>query len=279
MSARALLRHYPFLTPRASLLERLPAVPAGLRGFAARHGRIVGYHPGRDHVCASLYWFGDFDPWVDRTLARLARPGEVALDVGANIGATALALKRALGAPGTLVAFEPHPRNARLLRDNVAANRLSGVWIEELGLSDAEGTLELEEPAGQPGMARVREGAGAALRVRMRTLDAWLADARLPHRIAVCKIDVEGHEERAFAGMRDTLRAGRIEAFVLERHRPAADDPVLGLLAQAGYDLLRIEKSPLAVHYVELGAPPRARPTSDYVAVLRGGNARARLVN
>ena len=33
---------------------------------------------------------GDFDPWVVNTIRRLAKPGSVGLDIGANIGAVAL---------------------------------------------------------------------------------------------------------------------------------------------------------------------------------------------
>src|SRR5947207_4362897 len=133
---RRVFNLYPFMTPRASILRRLPPVPQALDAFRARNGIISGYHAGREHVSSSLYWFGDFDPWVDRTLRRLARPGEVALDIGANIGATSLVLARAVGPRGRVVAFEPHPANVVLLRANLSANTLSMVDVHELALSD-----------------------------------------------------------------------------------------------------------------------------------------------
>lgn len=102
-----------------------------------------------------MYWFGDFDPWVDRTLRRLTLPGEVALDIGANIGATSLVLARAVGPSGKVVAFEPHPQTAILLRANLAANRLAMVGVQELALSDTEDSFLLHETPGQPGMARL----------------------------------------------------------------------------------------------------------------------------
>ena len=44
------------------------------------------------------------------------------VDVGANIGTTTLAAADAVGADGTVIAFEPHPRTFRDLADNVALN-------------------------------------------------------------------------------------------------------------------------------------------------------------
>jgi FkbM family methyltransferase len=264
-----LLHFYPFLTPRASLLLRLPTVPPGLASFPARHGTIAGYHPGRDHICASLYWFGDFDPWVDRTLRRLVRAGESALDIGANVGATALVLARAAGPSGKVFAFEPHPENAYYLRANLSASRLACVDVQELAVSSAAGRLYLGVPAGQPGMASLgAERRAGSFAVRTVRLDDWLELHPELGPIAACKIDVEGHEPSVFSGMEKALASGRIAAFLFERH--AADgtkDPILRLLAEHDYKIYRIEKSPLKVHYVDPRGPSRARPTSDYVAV------------
>ena len=156
-----LTRRYRLMTPRASILRRLPPVPEGQTAFRARYGTIVGYYPGRDYISASLYWFGDFDPWVDETLRRLAQPGDVAFDIGANIGSTSLVLARAVGPRWRVIAFEPHPVNARLLRSNLLANALSTVEVQEVALSDSEGSFSLAEPPGQPGMSSLCSGAEA----------------------------------------------------------------------------------------------------------------------
>jgi FkbM family methyltransferase len=268
------------MTPRASILRLLPPVPQGSGAFRARHGIISGYYAGRDHVSASLYWFGDFDPWVDRTLRRLARPGDVVLDIGANIGATSLVLARAVGPSGKVFAFEPHPQTAVLLRANLAANGLAMVDVQELALSDTEGSFSLQEPPGQPGMARLgAKPVSGKPAVSTLRLDGWLADRPKLGRIAVCKIDVEGHEPRVLDGMVQTLAAGRIAAIVFERHLPqyAPDDPVFARLTRCGYRIFRIEKSPLKVHYVDPVKGPKARVTSDFVACHSRSDAQRRL--
>jgi FkbM family methyltransferase len=275
-----LTTRYRLMTPRASILRRLPPVPEGQTAFRSRNGMIVGYYAGRDYISGNLYWFGDFDPWVDATLRRLARPGDIALDIGANIGSTSLVLAHAVGPRGRVIAFEPHPGNARFLRSNLSANALSTVEVQEVALSNSEGSLFLTEPSGQPGMSRLDSGAGErSIPVPTQRLDDWLESRPELGSIAICKIDVEGHEPEVFAGMPNTLAAGRIASFVFERHlpAPAPDDPLLDLLADSGYQVYRIEKSPLKVRYVDPKNPPEARPTSDYVAVHAKGDARARL--
>src|SRR5262249_37240789 len=148
----ALIRQYPFQTPRASLLRRLPDVPA-TGSFTARGGvRYTAYPPGGDHVVKSLYWFGDFDPWVGRTLARLVSPGEIVCDVGASIGDTALPLAAHVGPTGHVYAFEPFPAARECLMANIRANGCANVTVIEHALSDASGEVGLDIPIDQPGM-------------------------------------------------------------------------------------------------------------------------------
>ena len=127
---RQITRHYPLNRPRRRLIEMLPSVATDNGEFSIKSGlRLRAYPGGEDHICKQAYWFGDFDPWVDRTLARLARPGDTAIDVGANIGTTTLCLARSVGAAGRVIAFEPLPSNSAMLRSNIEANKFQQVEV------------------------------------------------------------------------------------------------------------------------------------------------------
>lgn len=277
---RLATNRYPFQTPRARLLRILPDVPATYGEFRARHGETFdAYWPGRDEVCSSLFWFGDFDPWVGATLRRLARPGGLALDIGANIGATALPLARAVGPQGKVVCFEPAPANVGMLSANIAANGAHHIEIVTAALSSSEGSVRLSLPAGHAGMARITDADEGEL-VTCTTLDSWAAARGEPF-VSVCKIDVEGHEAEVFGGMRRTLAAGRIAGIVFERHiRPEgySSDTVLRTLSDANYTVFGIRKGPRRVFYSPLTDPSGGRPTSDFAAVLRGSDAERRLL-
>src|SRR3954447_8262154 len=77
----------------------------------------------------------------EATLFRaLIRPGATVLDIGAHVGYYTLLSARAAGRRGRVIAFEPHPANAGLLRVNVQRNRLGKAGAHcggrRMGISD-----------------------------------------------------------------------------------------------------------------------------------------------
>ncbi|MCL9998120.1 MAG: FkbM family methyltransferase [Erythrobacter sp.] len=137
-------------------------------------------------------------------LPQLIRPGERALDIGANYGTYALTLAR-LGARVDL--FEPNPAIAAVLA--AWAKGRSGVTVHALALSDREGTAELVIP-GEGGVehdssAALAGGAvaqGRRVSVPLAPLDSMgITDA------ALIKIDVEGHEAAVLRGAAATIAA------------------------------------------------------------------------
>jgi FkbM family methyltransferase len=265
---RAVTSSYPLNTPRASILRLLPKIPENFGEFAAKNGiRYKRYSVGADEVCRSLFWFGDFDPWVNLALKKFSRLGSVAIDIGANIGATALVLAKAVGPTGRVICFEPMPQNLDCLRENIVINGFTWIQIEPIALSAVAGNLSMALTTEHPGRARVSTDGNFS--VSATTFDQWFHQ-QPDLDISVCKIDVEGHEHEVFAGMKRTLSKRLIPAFVFERHlsKEAASDPVLQTLASHGYRLMRLEKGLRRVEYTPIGEPQRARPTSDFVAVL-----------
>ena len=62
-------------------------------------------------------------------LLTLLRPGDVFLDIGANVGMATLTGARAVGSSGQVIAFEPNPQVAAVLTESVRRNRLNNVTI------------------------------------------------------------------------------------------------------------------------------------------------------
>jgi len=133
----------PQSLPRPAVVQ--PGVPAGHRpGFSAvaetRMG-IVQYLPDEALIGVSLHWYGEYLQPQLNLLARLLRPGATLLEADAGVGAHALFLGRALGAAGHLMLYEPRPVVQRILRQNLAANRIMNVTLlrRALGQGDAPG--------------------------------------------------------------------------------------------------------------------------------------------
>ena len=283
---RAFTKHYPFQTPRASLFKLLPKIPDNLGTIQAKGGiKYAGYPGGGDdYIVKSLFWFGDFDPWVGAVLQSLVRPGEIVCDIGAYIGDTALPLAHCVGHSGHIYCFEPVPFLQKCIEKNVTANNFDCITSVSLALSDRSGTLKLALPKGKLGDSGiVEEGELNSLEetidVEVTTFDSW-RQANGIAQVAVAKVDVELHELEVLKGMEDALSAHHVGSVVFERHESCnEDDPVFQLLHRYGYKVFRIHKGNVKTEVVELGQAARFRETSDYVAVIENSEFEQRLKN
>jgi len=150
-------------------------------------------------------------------ISRRVRPGMTAIDIGANYGYYTLLLGALVGETGHVIAIEPNPDAAALLRRSLMANDLSGrTTLHEVAAGASDGNeVSLAVPECRPMNARIVYAPAEAgndrvahRRVRQVTVDALAAG--LP-RIDFVKIDAEGAEERVIEGMLTTL----------QRHRPS----------------------------------------------------------
>lgn len=281
---RLLTAYYPFRRSRYRLLMKLlPDVPMNFGAFTAKNQiEYAAYPCGQDHIVKNLFWFGDFEPWVTSIVGGLLQPGEIVCDIGANIGDTALQILPYLGSSGHIYCFEPVPLLQTCLVANLKANHISCITLVPKALSNSAGQLTMMVEAAQPGMSKVAlednsPVAHEQIEVEMTTFDAWVKDNQIPQ-VAVCKVDVEGHELEVFEGMKNSLDAGQIGSIVFERHEHCTiADPVIKLLHHH-YKVFRIYTSFLKTVAVEiLDSRTDLWGTPDYVAVLEGSIFEARL--
>lgn len=164
---------------------------------------------------------------------RLLRPGAVFVDVGAHIGIYSL---WAAEQGASVIAVEPNPPVAAMLRSNLARNRI-GARVYEVAVADAPGVMMmagLEQVPTTPTLALAGIG---DLKVVVTTLDALLGDED----VAGIKVDVEGAELAVLHGASGLL--GRVPVWQLEWNRHADREPVGQLLRDHGYDLMRPDAS------------------------------------
>ena len=136
---------------------------------------------------------------------RVGAEAEVIVDVGSNIGISALYfLTRSEGARAWL--YEPVPRNVERLRENLMG--FEGRWrLDEAAVADREGEETFSiEPTGRYG------GLGSAhaesIDARVRHIDDVLREVlETEGRIDVLKLDTEGVEARTLAAASPELLA------------------------------------------------------------------------
>lgn len=165
----------------------------------------------------AIYLLGAFERGTQRQYSEILKAGDVALDIGANIGAHTLPIARCVGPGGQVHAFEPTAFAFAKLQANIARNPVLGERITagQTLLSDSE---EAAPPAaiasswpldggrgGHPlhgGHEKSTDGAAA------QTLDSYVTRSGL-ERIDFIKLDVDGNECRVLRGGRETLQRFR----------------------------------------------------------------------
>ena len=221
---------------------------------------------------------GTYEPALLRVIDAFVGPGDVCLDVGANVGPLTLAMARRVAPSGRVYAFEPSPENMDRLRRNLARNPALDAIVTPIpvGLGAEAGTLHWVASSLDAGNGRLRRSparADEAVPVEVTTLDAWRAAAR-PAPIAFMKLDVERMELDVLLGAADLLRSDRpVILFETLPDRGVARHiertrRLLDLLRDAGYDLFSIHRRgrrPLVgppVSYETLAVPGGDRPPS-----------------
>jgi FkbM family methyltransferase len=161
----------------------------------------------RETIGRPLCNHGLFEIAVVEALFRLINPGDLVLDIGANIGFMSAAA--AASQAGVVIAFEPHPVLFERLARNVAAwstQRLDmqgRLRAQQVAISDSKGQATLHIPdafAGNQGIASLVDCAPTAsvtsVSVRCVTIGrSWLLDL-LPGQAALGAVDVHGREQR-----------------------------------------------------------------------------------
>jgi FkbM family methyltransferase len=162
----------------------------------------------------SAYWrTGGSEPDIAQTIGAYGcRTGQVCWDIGAHFGLYALAMARAVGPTGKVIAVEPDPYAVRCILRHTKLNGLDSVLtVLPAGASDRTATLELHQPQGpgastshffyadEPWMAAQR-----VLCVPTVALDELVSAKRIPPPDFI-KIDAEGHAGKALAGSRNAI--------------------------------------------------------------------------
>jgi FkbM family methyltransferase len=184
------------------------------------------------------------------------KPGELFLDVGANVGCYTVLASKVCGAK--TIAVEPDLEAGRALRRNIAINEIANcVEVVQAALGAKEGSVMFT--VGQDTMNRVASPENDNVReVPITTLDQILK-RQVP---AIMKIDVEGYEAEVLKGGTNTLMEPNLRAIIIE----CLDDEVHSLLSQAGF--VRAFYEPTEKNFV-----PLPKSASHNYLMVRGGSA------
>lgn len=169
-----------------------------------------------------------YEPDVSLATLRILREGDLAVDVGANVGFFTTLMGTIVGAGGRVVSIEPDPHSLLRLRNNLALNQLETVSVIDVAASDSaeevcfylnsddSGGNALWNPGEFPGNLRSQANP-QMIRMQATTIDAEIErlGSGIPRLI---KIDTEGAEHRVLAGARTLLTDRKVPFIIAELH-------------------------------------------------------------
>lgn len=149
------------------------------------------------------------------------KKGDVVLDIGGNVGKYSQHLKKQYPEVDIL-AFEPNPASFSKLAEQAKA---LGFKAFNFGFSNQEGTATIYDTVEKSGSAHaslyaeviedLHKSTLKPVEITLKKLDDFLEEQKI-ERIALLKIDTEGHELAILNGALNAIRQGKIERIHFE---------------------------------------------------------------
>ncbi len=148
------------------------------------------------------YLTGTYERDLRVALDQLVTPGMRIADVGANVGYYTVRFARSIGPEGSVTAFEPDPVARAYLSRNLALNGCVNVTVVPAAAASTSGEGRFLQAQHERG--RLTLGP-AELQVATTSLDDYFCGIGWPT-VDLVKMDIEGGESDALAGMHELVR-------------------------------------------------------------------------
>ena len=219
-----------------------------------------------DIIQSNLYFFGIWEPDLTSFIERRLAPGDVFLDIGANIGYYTLVAAKLAGPDGKAVAVEVSPTIFALLQENLALNGSpENVRAVNVAAAAERGTLPVYRgPSFNIGITSTVKTLNLTLECEIDAVPvAELLEPDELRRLKLVKIDIEGAEEHVLPSLGEFLAScPEGTEFLIEltplwwKEKKGRIGDVLAAFSSAGYHFYRIQNSyapwrylwPLSVH-------------------------------
>ncbi len=247
--AATLLSRNPALFCRLMLAKLNTARPMPPLPVRRSIGKIVFEYDLADYRGTAPMYFGSYALLVVNAMQRFLQPGDVFLDVGANIGYLSAVGAGLVGPAGQVHAFEPVPAYAERLRRLTKLNPDYRIVANSCAAGETRGicTMYVAREAGQSTLVhsyKAEREILSTIEVPVIRLDSYLEENQIEE-VALIKIDAEGFELPVLKGLHNY--------FEKSRQRPA----IICEIAPRAYPLMGKTASELAAFMAKWGYSAR----------------------
>jgi FkbM family methyltransferase len=198
-----------------------------------------------------IYYWNCWEPNETWVIGQILKPGDVFIDVGANIGYFTLVASHIVGARGKVIAFEPVPPIVSRLKENTALNNQENIEIRESAVADHEGTVRIGKPSGSDFL-------GSSIRNKDQNDQCWEVSCvsldqvvERDQTIKLLKLDAEGAEFLVLKGFIKHLEAGLVHHVLCEitdtflKQLGSSSNELYAFMTGVGYEAFSCERSRL----------------------------------
>ncbi len=159
--------------------------------------------------------------------------GDTFVDAGAHLGTVSLTASLKVRGGGKVIAIEPHPRTAHLLRENISMSPYKNMTVHECAVSDKEGKVSMTNFYVGDMNYLTEEG---DKKVKVQTLETLFVHIKCA---ALLKVDVEGVELMALMGLGKAIN--KVSGIVFESAEASFDrygytlDHIIRFLESSGF--------------------------------------------
>lgn len=164
-----------------------------------------------------------FEKDEEAFIKKFLKPGDILMDIGANIGLHSIFAGTIVGHSGHVYAFEPTPTTFKRLKENIELNNLENIVTPiNQGISSENGLLKLNySEDGHDAWNSFTElqhiDLSNSIEVQVSSLDSIIKQYNINEsNISLIKIDVEGWEMNVLKGADDFLKNNMHTAFLIE---------------------------------------------------------------
>lgn len=176
-------------------------------------------------------------------------PGDIIMDVGANIGTHTILFSKKSERIGEVISIEPNRKSSERLKENILLNQLENIKIFDGGLGSTDATKLLligEEPSyGKSRIWSTGDSKSSTVEIKVTKGDNLVSRSlsAIPN---VIKIDVEGYEKEVIQGLRTTLEHAECRVVMCEYNRIPNPD----LIVEMGFTILSSSKRGTDTHII-----------------------------
>jgi len=161
-----------------------------------------------EHIQQQLFWYGYYEKELGDLIKTSLKPGDVFLDMGANIGYFSL-LAATKEPTSKVFSFEPVINLFQKLEENISINHVKNITAFNIAVGEREEEKEIfisgSDNSGMSSFHQPENYSGKKEKVKVVTIDGWFKTAGVS-KVDLVKLDIEGSELAALRGMAGVLQ-------------------------------------------------------------------------